>query len=179
MIWRDRMLTANTAVTGQAHSTAKQHVSWCPTKWCLSSSGSVCLWVFQSVSDYTCDCARGYDIVHLVCVIFFSTSVCVRVFVMHLMDREQTKSVRGAAGQLIRRVRCPRWVQQQQLLAHPASHIPKMADWQTIKTSLCHNEHLNLATDKQADVSSSAIRPVTVPFHTRFPWFTGHLLRER
>lgn len=49
----------------------------------------------------------------ILCVSLFSR-VCA---CMHLMDREQTKCVRGARGQLIQCVRCPRWVPQQQLLA--------------------------------------------------------------
>ncbi len=104
----------------------------------------------------------------------FSVCACVCAC-MNVMDREQTKSVR-APGQLIRYVRFPPVGPAATFIGPPI--FPK---WQTssIKTSLCHTEHLNLATDKQADVSSRAIRTVIVPFHTRFPLFTGHLLWEK
>lgn len=144
MIWRDRMLTANTAVTGQAHSTAKQHVSWCPTKWCLSSSGSVCLWVFQSVSDYTCDCARGYDIVHLVCVIFFF-HVCVCVCVRNAFD-----------GQ-----RADKKCQRSSRPANPACQVSPVGPAATVIGPPClpHSQNGRLADNKNIPVSQWAPQP--------------------
>lgn len=63
----------------------------------------------------------------LVCFFLSFLHVCVCACT-HLMDREQTKRVREAPIQLIQCVMRPRWVLQQQLLAQPTSHVPKMAD---------------------------------------------------
>lgn len=157
MMWRDSMLTANAPVTGQPHSTAQQHLCWCPTKWCLYSSGSV------SVGVSPCVAAS------IQCV---SSSVCMCACVM---DSEQTLSVRGAASQLIRCGRCSYQVLQQLLLT-PPSIFPK---WQasSIKKKRYCAECLNLVTDEPADVCSGAVWAVIVPFHTGFHLFADHLLR--
>lgn len=146
MMWRDSMLTANAPVTGQPHSKAQQHLRWCPTKWCLYSSGSVSVGVSPCVAE------------SIQCV---SSSVCTCACVM---DSEQTLSVTGAASQLIRCGRCSYHVLQQLLLT-PPSIFPK---WQA--------ECLNLVTDERADVGSGAVLAVIVPFHTWFHLFAHHLL---
>lgn len=108
MMWRDSMLTASAPVTGQPHSKAQQHLRWCPTKWCLYSSGSVSVGVSPCVAES----------IHCV-----SSSVCTCACVT---DSEQTLSVRGAASQLIRCGRCSYQVLQQLLLT-PPSIFPEMA----------------------------------------------------
>lgn len=112
------------------------------------------------------------------CPAFFFSFCVWLVACVHLMDGEQTKRVRGVCGQIIQRVRCPRWVLQQQLLARPTCRNPKMAARLNEKASPCRTAHHSVATDTRADVRSSAIRTIIVPFHTRFPLFTGHLLWE-
>lgn len=146
MMWRDSMLTANAPVTGQPHSKAQQHLRWCPTKWCLYSSGSVSVGVSP--------CVAG----SIQCV---SSSVCTCACVM---DSEQTLSVRGAASQLIRCGRCSYQVLQPLLLT-PPSIVPK---WQA--------ERLNPVTHERADVGGGAALAVIVPFHTWFHLFAHHLL---
>lgn len=156
MIGRDR-LTANILITGQARSMVQQHLLWCP-RLVMSVALRKC------VSDSTCRTAAEpiciHDIVHLM-----SFLLCMCVFVCAcMMDRAQTKSVRGALCQLIQCARCPRWVLQHRLQA------PTFPKWQrgSVILCLCPNEQLNLATDEQADVSIIAIWSLIVPFHTQF-----------
>lgn len=97
MMRRDKMLTANTAVTGQEHSMAMQHVVWCPTKWCLPSwgeSGSgphLILRVTVRVS--ASHSALAMYPVFSVLRLFMCVHAC-----LHMTDGEQTKRV-GRRGE--------------------------------------------------------------------------------
>lgn len=128
---------------------------------CVSVGVLVCL-------DSTCDTAAVsicvHGIVHLMCVIL-SLRVCMYAFDGQRADIKCQRST-GPANPVC-----------QVSPLGPAATVtgpPTFPKWQTgsIKTT----EYLNLATDEQADVSSSAIWAVIVPFHTESRLFAGHLL---